>query len=315
MDAFKHVLAAIDFSSGSTSALALAADMARASDAELTLLHVHALGFSVELPAATAPLDGESRARILRALEKLAHPWRDRVGGVNIVVREGDPATEIAAFAEAHGVDLVALGTHGRRGIDRLILGSVAEHVSRLVHCSVLAVHQPPSEGALKSSGGLRSILCPLDLSDTSEETLRRALALAETTRAKVTVMHAIDAWHWEDPWPIARVNDDETRRRLFQSAHERLSRLLAAANRRAARIETVITFGRPTSEILRVSRSCNADAIVLGVHSRTAMDRFFFGSTAQAVLRGGAGAILLVRVPIARGKAAEDSEREHAKA
>jgi len=311
MDAFKHVLAAIDFSSGSTSALALAADMAEASDAELTLLHVHALGFTVDLPATSASLEGESRTRILRALEKLAHPWRDRVGGVNVVVREGDPATEIAAFAEAHRVDLVALGTHGRRGIDRLILGSVAEHVSRLVHCSVLAVHQPPSEGALPSSGGLRSILCPLDLSEASEGTLRRALTLAETTRAKVTVMHAVDAWHWEDPWPMARVDDGEARRRLFQSAHERLSRLLVAS-RGAVRVETVITFGRPASEILRVSRLCRADAIVLGAHSRSGMDRFFFGSTAQTVLRGGAGAILLVRAPSARRQAAVETEEEH---
>jgi nucleotide-binding universal stress UspA family protein len=311
MDGFKHVLIAIDFSSGSAPALALAAGMVRAGGAELTLLHVHALGFSLELPAARAPLDNESRARSLRALERLAYPWRDRVGGVNLVVREGDPATEITAFAEAHGVDLIALGTHGRRGMDRLILGSVAEHVSRLSHCSVLAVHQPPSGSVLGSSGGLQGILCALDLAESSEVTLGCALALAETTAARVTVMHAIDAWHWKDPWPMARVSDEEARRLLSESARERLSRVLAE-NPEASVIETVITFGRPATEILRVARQGGADAIVLGVHSRAGMDRFFFGSTAQAVLRGGAGAVLLVRSPAAPRKAVVEPKHEH---
>jgi nucleotide-binding universal stress UspA family protein len=108
---------------------------------ELTILHV-----APQIPTSEADLtigwslEGEQRrAEILR--EKL----RQRFSGskydkVHFEVRFGTPATEIAKYAEEHHVDLIALPSHGRRGLARVLIGSVAERVVRLAHCPVLVM-------------------------------------------------------------------------------------------------------------------------------------------------------------------------------
>jgi nucleotide-binding universal stress UspA family protein len=307
MDAFKHVLVPIDIATGSPSALALGGEIARAGKAQLSLLHVHSRPRSWERAggANAGPLDGEDRARVLRDLRRLAHPWRDSTGGVNLVMRDGEPGAEITAFAEAHDVDLVALETEGH------LMESVAERVLRSAHCSILAI-RPGQEPALIERGRPSEIVCALDLSPSSGATLDRALALADLTGARVTVLHVMDAGH--DPPAIARIDDEEARRRLAESANERLSQLMSDRVEPGA-VEAVVTFGRPHGEIVRVARQCRASAIVLGVHSQATVARFFLGSTAQAVLRGASAALLLVRAPVAQRGATPEEELRHVEA
>jgi nucleotide-binding universal stress UspA family protein len=296
MDAFKHVLIPIDVTSGSPAALAFGGAMARAGKAQLSLLHVHSRPHSWDSLEGvnTGPLDADTRTGLLLTLDKLSEAWRDRVGGVNLVIREGEPGAEITAFAKSHGVDLVVLEAEGRRGIDRLVLGSVAERVLRSAQCSILAIHADQEPRSIPA-GPLAEILCAVDLSPSSGATLDHALALGGTTGARVALLHVVDAWHWDDPLPIARVNDDEARRLLTESAHERLSEL-TAGHAKTGEIETVIVFGRPAAEIVRVARQRHAGAIVMGAHSQPSISRFFFGSTADAVLRRATGALLMVR-------------------
>jgi nucleotide-binding universal stress UspA family protein len=312
MASFEHVLIPVDFPTGSPSALMLGGAIAKADGAQLTLLHVHPRFDRWERGAdrPPAPLNRETRLRLLRGLEKLAEPWRTGSGGVNLVLREGEPGAEIITFAERHGVDLVALETAGQSGIDRLILGSVAERVLRSAHGSVLAVHSAQDPRPVRLDR-LSEIVCALDLSEASEVTLERALALAAVTGARVTVLHVVDAWHWDDPLPLARFHDEQARRLLADSANERLAELLG---RRApcAGVQSLITFGRPHSEILRVARQYRADAIVMGVRSKPSVVRFLFGSTAQAVLREAASVVLMVRAPIVTAAPVdEDAHRQ----
>jgi nucleotide-binding universal stress UspA family protein len=308
MDAFKHVLVPIDVATGSPSALALGGEIARAGKAQLSLLHVHSRLRSWERVggANAGPLDGEERARVLRDLRKLAQPWQDSAGGVNLVMREGEPGTEITAFAEAHGVDLVALETEGP-----LRMESVAERVLRSAHCSILAIH-PGQERALIERGGPSEIVCALDLSPSSGATLDQALALAAITGARVTLLHVVDAWHWDDAPPIARVNDEEARRLLAESANEQLSQLMAGRVEPGA-VEAVVTFGRPPGEIVRVASQYRAGVIAMGVHSQATVARFFLGPTAQAVRRAATAALLLVRAPVALPGATPAEEPRHA--
>ena len=157
MSELSRICCALDFSETSRLAMAEAAELARRCGAELTLLHVR------------SPLAQVSSAELLvpaRALEELAQVdlardlavWRteaERIAttGVRTVLLTGDPATEILRHARAHGVDLLVVGTHGRTGLRRFVLGSVAEHVVRQAPCPVMVV-RPKEPGALMVDRG-----------------------------------------------------------------------------------------------------------------------------------------------------------------
>jgi nucleotide-binding universal stress UspA family protein len=123
----REILVGIDFSEVSDRALDTAGEHARAWGARLHLLHV--------VPPTTDPAPSAG-------LERLAGEARDGGRVVVTAVAAGRPAAQIVHYAERHGVDLIVLGTHGRTGVSRALLGSVAEAVVRMASCPVLTV--PP---------------------------------------------------------------------------------------------------------------------------------------------------------------------------
>lgn len=141
---YKHVLAATDFSEMGNRAIARAVPIARDARAALTLLHV------IDAPPVPNPLyghysivtdeEGEKRA-LAKARETLAAQLASAGGSdATLLVRVGDATDEILDCAREAGADLIVLATHGRRGVRRLVLGSVTERVVRLATCSVLVV-------------------------------------------------------------------------------------------------------------------------------------------------------------------------------
>jgi nucleotide-binding universal stress UspA family protein len=134
------ILHPTDFSPNSQHALHVAADLARTYDAELILLHVHAIPVALYGEAIVPP---EPDYQPLQdELQRIELP------GVRINRRlvEGDPVTEILNTARDQHADLIVMGTHGRRGLKRMLMGSVAELVVRRSTCPVLTVHTPAAE-------------------------------------------------------------------------------------------------------------------------------------------------------------------------
>jgi nucleotide-binding universal stress UspA family protein len=134
----KQVLYPTDFSSYSNQAYFHAVALARTHQASLTVLYVHVPG--------TSPLEGEEdrvadRGYWLGQLEQI-HPLDASIPVHHILV-EGDPAGQIVQYARDAGMDLIVMGTHGRTGKERLLLGSVAERVMRDAPCSVMVVKLP----------------------------------------------------------------------------------------------------------------------------------------------------------------------------
>jgi nucleotide-binding universal stress UspA family protein len=124
----KKILYPTDFSSYSNQAYFHALGMAETYGASLTVVYVHAPGSS-------------DRERWRGQLEEV-RPANPKIP-VNHVLLEGDPAAEITRFAADAGIDVIVIGTHGRTGVDRLVMGSVAERVMREAPCSVLVVKLP----------------------------------------------------------------------------------------------------------------------------------------------------------------------------
>jgi nucleotide-binding universal stress UspA family protein len=256
-----------------------------------------------QLPAfpAPAPIGPERLRKVEDDLRTFVEPPGSKHPLPEVVIREGDPADEILAHAAESGADLVVLGTHGRRGFERWMLGSVTERVARRAPCSVLGVPK-----ATRSAAPPR-VLCGLDLSDAAASILKQGVAMAQAMNATLTVLYVADGSHWYEPGPSSGVDVEAERAAVTKFAREKLGEMVANHAPKGLAVDIQVAFGRPPREIERVAAE-GADLVVLGPSSSEGVDRFFFGSTAQHVLRAAGCPVLLVRpgsgTPGATGKA-----------
>ena len=151
---FRRILVATDFAESAEEALARAVDLGRTHGAELLLLHVF-----VDLPAYPEVSAGrveaiyeEQRRWVEAELERQARRARSQGLLARPVLRTGAPASTIAEVAAEERADLVVVGTHGRTGLDRLVVGSVAERVVRLAPCPVLVVKRRRVDGRAEAA-------------------------------------------------------------------------------------------------------------------------------------------------------------------
>jgi len=136
MPQFKKILCPVDFDENSLLALRIATELARERKATLYLLHVVAMPPGPEVALPFGKMEAAARTR----LEKLARQKVDGKVGYEVDVAMGDPGIEVLQVAKRLRANLIVMATHGRKGVRRLILGSVAEHVLREAPCPVLTV-------------------------------------------------------------------------------------------------------------------------------------------------------------------------------
>ena len=149
---FRRILCPVDFSTPAHEALKAAAELAQHFDAELWVIHV--VVAAATLPAPRVYPEAMNVPEIQQELDTVSqHTLDETVANhvpeglrVHSVLLEGSAAEEIVKFAAEHAVDLVVISTHGRTGWQRLIFGSVAEHVMRAAPCAVLSLRAPQPE-------------------------------------------------------------------------------------------------------------------------------------------------------------------------
>ena len=139
MPQFKKILCPVDFDQNSLLALRLASELAQERKATLYLLHVVAMPPGPEVALPFGKMEAAARTR----LEKLARQKVDGKASYKIDVAMGDPGIEVLQVAKRLRADLIVMATHGRKGLRRLVLGSVAERVIREAPCPVLTVRPP----------------------------------------------------------------------------------------------------------------------------------------------------------------------------
>lgn len=301
----KQVLCAIDFSVVSRRAISVAATVSRWYDADLTLLHV-ADPHEPTLPGlgpstgwSTGTPDEARRARIMDELRRsIAGTGADAdadAAHAQLMVREGKPWTTILAEADRLHADLLVLGSHGRGGFDRLLLGSVSERVVRSAQCPVLTV---PLRAAPIPTGAFlpRRILCPFDHSPSSREALRYALALGQESGASLTVLHAIEWLADDQTRSSAQFDVSAYRQHLIEDAQARLLSEIPDDVRTWCDVHVRVVFGRSYREVLGAADNIGADLIVMGAQGRGAIDSLVFGSTSEQVLRAATCPVLTLR-------------------
>ena len=295
---FKQIICPVDFSESSVRALAYAAALARWYDAQLTVLHVvptfeamQVRGDLVEPIRVVTPMAREqvieemSRSLNLAVLSSRATP----------IAESGDPQATIIDQALSKKADLIVMGTHGRRGFKRLLLGSATEAVLREAPCPVLTV-PPHASAGLSQTVAFKRILCPIDFSPAALQALGFALDLARQADGRVMLLHVVEWLAEEEPRASAPFNVPEYRRYMVEDAQERLRNLVAEESRAWVEIDDVVVSGRTYREILRAAETKPADLIVMGAQGRGGIGLALFGSTTQQVVRGAMCPVLTVR-------------------
>jgi nucleotide-binding universal stress UspA family protein len=144
MQIFKHILVPTDFDKASAAALELAVSMAKTFDAKLTLLHVWELPIYPYMDfMLNSDVISEVEDAAVKGLARALDELQKRVPMAQSKLKTGVPWESVLAAIPELGADLVVMGTHGRHGLSRLTLGSVAERVVRLAPVPVLTVHAP----------------------------------------------------------------------------------------------------------------------------------------------------------------------------
>ena len=147
-----------------------------------------------------------------------------------------------------------------------------------------------------------KQILCPVDFSDCSMQALNYAMSLAQEADAHLTVLHVMtdELARTPEPYGALIMNDRESladfRRLREDDARQRLKNAVPETVAAYCRVETIVSSGKPSREILRIAAEQQSDVIVVGVHGRGAADLMFFGSTTNDVVREATCPVLTVR-------------------
>jgi nucleotide-binding universal stress UspA family protein len=284
----ERILCPTDFSKFAFRAADYAVALARHYEAEVHFLHV--------IPSTLIPLDQypyvaepippapEFRKRALERLDAFVALSRTEGARTRFSVAEGSPITAILDTAQADPADLICLGTHGREGMERLILGSVAEKVLRKARCPVLTVSEPGDERAPKEAV-FKSILCAIDFSTLSLKAVEYCLSLAQEAGGRLTLLNAVE-WFPDEPGWIGSPNVTDYQAQMEEQVRARLEEIVPADVRTWCEVEVVVRSGKAYREILAAAKEKKADLIALGVRGRNPLDIMLFGSTTQHVVR-----------------------------
>jgi nucleotide-binding universal stress UspA family protein len=296
---FPHVLCPVDLSEFSLRPLAYAAALSRWYKSQLTVLHV--VPTFDPMPVPSESFGGDHlvypvpREDVLRELRRVVDSAGAGPIDAVLAAEAGDPSRTIVDQAVTIPADLVVMGTHGRGGFERLIVGSVAEKVLRRAPCPVLTV-PPHATATLPAEVRFKKILCPMDFSPSSLLAFGFALDLARQADGAVTVVSVIEWLAEEEPRTSTHFNVPEYRQYLIDDARERVRALVAAEPRTWAAIQDVVVLGRAHREILRIAADSLPDLIVMGAQGRGGLSLSLFGSTTQQVVREAACPVLTVR-------------------
>lgn len=289
--------------------LAFLREIAKPGNSEILLVHVSQPSqyYTALVPDAMHTIDishwrQQAESYLLRITEEMQAEGYT----VTPLMTEGDVASTICDVADVQDADLIAMTTHGRSGIEKWVLGSVADRVVRSARQPVFLVR--PQENQMPV-GSIRRILVPLDGSQLAERALTEAAELAKSNRSEIWLLQSVEfPEYWGEEYAgmhslPAMISTEEqeiaAREYLLQIAERLTSEQIPA--------QIVVTTGHAASAISDVVADNDIDLIVMSTHGRSGLSRWVFGSVAEKVVRLAECPVLLIR--------AQDPQSEKQKA
>lgn len=300
--AVKSVLITTDFSKASEKPLRHALAIARHYGAKFYLTHVvSSVGYTIA-GAQALQLASEAAARDVQKLEQdlvengllagLEHEF---------ILRQGDIWKQVQSIIQEKHVDLVVVGTHGRRTLGKLMLGSVAEQIFRRADCRVLTVG-PCSfqDSPLEKARPFRSFLFATDFGPASLQALPHAISFANHFGVKLVLLHVAptvpipESFHWSSTTTDVR----EMRENARWTDLKRLKEITVQNPPLTVPPEFLVKFGIPNEMILQVAHALAADLIIMGLNRSGHIDSVshMLRTTAYHVVCGAVCPVLTVK-------------------
>jgi nucleotide-binding universal stress UspA family protein len=255
---FRNILFATDFSLAAGHAVPYVKKIAKHYGADLVALHVRPPAVNPMTQPPTWPDEETIRKENADLRDKLL----DTFAGIrtSAIIEEGNIKSLLRAEIEKNKTDLVVIGTRGRTGLGKLLLGSVAEEIFRSVACPVLTVG-PLSDSRRDPNGEFREILFATDFASESQAAAAYAVSLAQEFQARLILLHII---------PNEQVGDLVSASDVTHAAKELLHKLVPEDAKAWCKPEYFVERGNPADRILEFARQRESDVIVLGVKHET---------------------------------------------
>jgi len=258
--AIKNILYLTDFSEPSEAALPFALSVAREYEAKLYPFHVFIPAVYTYTTPELTQASIEAQEEAIRANLQRVDAQCSGLTHESLISQGTGIWPPIERAIEDYGIDLIVLGTHGRTGAQKLLLGSVAEEVFRRSHVPVLTIG-PAERSSAHKAAKFRRVLFATDFDPESQAAAPYALSMAQENDAELILLHVI--------------NEEKTRQRsesldlAKSNALYELQEIVPVTARSWCRPEALVRTGQPAEQILNVANDRNADLIVLGIRNK----------------------------------------------
>jgi nucleotide-binding universal stress UspA family protein len=256
----KNILFATDFSPSAQAALSHALDLARRYGAVLHTVHVLS---NMPFVESTMPDPEQTTSFAKQQMTALMGSVAWKQVEHKELIEQGEVADVLAQLVRKFAIDLIVLGTGGRKGLGKLLLGSVAEEVFRNAECPVLTLG--PHATRWEIDGSLKHILFATDFGPESLHGLPYAISLAEEHRARLTLLHVAPEPGFALPEPEPGTMPVLDQSEVAASTEQQLRALIPQATQLWHEPEYRVEFGPPVEMIVRTAAP-TVDMIVLGV-------------------------------------------------
>lgn len=290
MSQISNIVVPVDFSHAARNAVRFAGELALKFGATLTAAHIvpSFAAFNYAFPGDVQEFEkkafDEARTRLP---EEIPQALREQLR-TRTVVKAGDVRDELLGIVGDEKADLVVMGTHGRRGVERLFLGSTTENMLRRIPVPVLTVSERGSAKRTESpfDPPFQRILYASDLSEASVAGLRFCGEFARSLGAHLSLLHVMEM---RDTTAFGQTED------VRAQLAERLKSTITSSGCAGMDIASAVVEGIPHTEILKHAEQVQADMIALNLQSKSVLERALLGSTAERVIRSASVPVLSI--------------------
>jgi nucleotide-binding universal stress UspA family protein len=285
MITIKTILCPVDFFPASDAAVMYAASLARNYDAGIHLLHVitPVAASTYEYAIDTTEIIKAMEETATREVAKLRARLTEAGVSSDFEIRVGDVYDEIKYAIEGLKPEIVVMGTHGRRGVERWFMGSTTEKLLRHSPVPLITI----SASGEKMSPRFRRILVTTDFSDGTSDALAYAFSVAQENESRISLLHVVH--------DVAADVSGKYRESLLQGVEKQLDELVPPEARNWCDVDTRVETGVPYRIILRTLEDEKIDLLVMNIHGKGMLDRALLGSTAERVVRVAPCPVMLI--------------------
>lgn len=283
------ILYPTDFSRCANQVFPRALSLAKEYKAELHMLHAIVLNEDDPYnPAYHFPDVDEIHTKLeefaIDKMDSVIESYRaDEIVDRKVQIRGIAPSSVILEYANSNDIDLIVMGTHGRRGVGRLLLGSVAEKIVHFAQCPVMTIRESKEPKPMEK---INRILVPIDFSGSARSALTYAKEIASSFDAKLQILHVIDDFIQPFFYMEGRTSILDAKEEIDIKAKKVLAKLLKVTSGPDVIADIHVIKGNATRDIVKFAEKNNSELIVIATHGLTGIEHLLMGSVTEKVVR-----------------------------